>query len=193
MISREPIFIRIPKTGSTTLTKLVGGKHTHETALLRRQKTPPEKWKRAFKFVFVRNPWDHTVSYYEYYRSYIQKKQGFDNFTDWVQGGCRSTWQVDWVTPEQPNDPLNQLLFFRDLKEKWIVDFVGAYENLNEDAHYVMRQLGRIGSHQPLEVPWLNKTNHRIHRDYRKYYNTYTKRIIEKKNAEFINIFGYTF
>jgi hypothetical protein len=68
------IFIHIPKTGGTSIMR---GYRDHRgvrlayaghSSALHVQKRWPDKFKRAWKFAFVRNPWAHAVSWF-YFRA----------------------------------------------------------------------------------------------------------------------------
>ncbi len=139
------IFIHIPKTGGESVWKALGKKKEHIRAI---------NWQNdVFKFCFVRNPWDRLASLYEYrcrnpgmywgIDPYIKK--GFEGWlAEWskrkpfVKGRAEGTLpQWDWISDG----------------EKIIVDFVGRFENLEEDWKKVSSILG---INAPL--PHLNKS-----------------------------------
>lgn len=67
------------------------------------------------------------------------------------------------------------------------MDFVGRFENLQEDFDYVCDRV-RI---KRKKLTHANKSKR--DRDYRKYYDSETKEIVAKKYADDIGRFGYEF
>ncbi len=134
-------------------------------------------WNRLYKFAFVRNPWDWQVSLYYYMlqepsnhqHNLIKEMRSFDEYIEW-RVSQDLHFQKDFVT---------------DDNGELIVDFVGRYENLLEDFHFVCQNLG-INA----KLPYINKSKHE---DYRKYYNRHTIKLIEEYFQEDIEFFKYTF
>jgi hypothetical protein len=65
------IFVHIPKTAGTTVLDFLGAEHvfdTHAPAAIYRQ-ADPKLFERAFKFAFVRNPWDRFASAFHHMKS----------------------------------------------------------------------------------------------------------------------------
>ena len=84
-----------------------------------------------FKFAFVRNPWDRIVSEYKYRRHthrYSFKKFLFNNFPEpsWSDHYCHVIPQYD---------------FLYDNNGTLLVDFIGRFENLQEDFSFACRKL----------------------------------------------------
>ena len=72
--------------------------------------------------------------------------------------------------------------------ERW-VDFIGRFENLQEDWKIVCKNIG-IDE----KLPHTNKNNNRPYRlGYRSFYNDETKQIVAEKFKNDIAIFGYEF
>jgi len=179
------ILIHINKTGGSSIEKALGlPQQLHLTALELREKLGDKRWNKRFKFAFVRNPWDKVVSHY-YYR-YRRNAQGIKedniNFKQWVKltyGEKNPKYynipkmfapQMDWITNE---------------KGEVIIDFIGRFENLNEDFQKVC---GIIGKKR--ELPHLRKSNHK---PYQYYYDDETRELIEKIFKKDIDAFGYKF
>jgi len=173
------LYIEIPKTGTTTISTALKSDYDlatwrHRTFLQYRDEYPV-KAKKYFKFSFVRNPWDRLVSQFHFNRG----KFGMENysFRDHVQafyddrvvgrGGAHLAWLVD----ENNN---------------MAVDFVGRFENLQEDFNIIC---DKIGIPQQ-ELPRKNATKHK---HYTEYYDDETKELVAKKYAEDIEYFGYEF
>ena len=73
-----------------------------------------------------------------------------------------------------------------DEEENIKIDFIGSYENLNEDFKFVCNKIGI----PQVELPYKNKTNHNY---YTEYYNDETRNIVETKYAKDIEYFKYKF
>jgi hypothetical protein len=113
------------------------GEHVSIASLTERNVFPWEWFDRCFKFAFVRNPWDRLVSVWAHLKGYRlkQKRQRpsneylerFQTFAYNVAMGnyVNPVWKLvtdDW---SQANPQVEWL--------KWGVDFVGRFENFDED------------------------------------------------------------
>ena len=83
------IFIRVPKTASTSMNMAFGpgGQGPmHETALGIKDRISDEKFDKFFKFGFVRNPWDWLLSWITYKQE--ASWNGWDKFgfNNWIEG-----------------------------------------------------------------------------------------------------------
>jgi hypothetical protein len=96
---KKIIFIRVPKTASTSLEKAIGPGAVgprHEKIANIKSRIPQETYDEFYKFAFVRNPWDWMVSW-AYYKAGIEMKRrgsqearqhawsNFD-FNKWIEG-----------------------------------------------------------------------------------------------------------
>ena len=131
-----------------------------------------------FKFAFVRNPWDLQVSLYHYMlerplhpnHKEIKQLVNFDEYIKWrVEYGQKT--QYDFLSDEAGN---------------LLIDFVGRYESLDNDFEQICRALGCSTM-----LPHLNRSNRR--RDYRSYYTSETRALIEEMFRVDILKFGYSF
>lgn len=91
-----------------------------------------EQFDAYFKFAFVRNPWDRLVSEYKYRlhpHRYDFKTFLFHHFPrpSWTDRYCHVLPQYD---------------FLYDQDGRCLVDFVGRFENLQQDFDEVCRRLG---------------------------------------------------
>ena len=195
------IFVHINKTGGTSLELILrklsalyvgkwdnklyaknwDGKHN----LIEKYRKLAKKeigFKNYFKFTIVRNPWDRLLSNY-FYRKYI-KYDGFIqdmSFKEWVVNSKTGDYsfenslskheQFDWIT---------------DNHKEVLVDFIGRFENLQEDFDIICDKIGIPRQ----ELPHKNKSKHK---HYTEYYNDETRSIVAEKYAKDIEYFGYKF
>lgn len=152
--------------------------HRHVTASELKDVVADDVFSNYYKFGFVRNPWDWQVSLYHYMlrkknhhqRELTQSLQSFDAYIHWLVT-TNITTQKDMLADKDGNI---------------IVDFVGRYENLNEDFAKVCQDIGIQDAH----LPHLNQTKKK---HYTEYYNETTRELIEKAYQEDIKEFGYKF
>ena len=150
---------------------------THTDARMAKKLLPEKTFNRFFKFAFVRNPWDWQVSLYHYAMQEKRHPQyeltrTFRDFDEYLH------WRVT-------EDRRLQKDFFTDENGNIVVDFIGKYENLDEDFGHVCKILGL-----DTELPHLNKSDHH---DYRSYYSDRTRELIALHFEEDIQLFNYTF
>ena len=163
-----------------------------------------EKWDSYFKFAFARNPWDRTVSIYEHlktehYRWHTLKIKG-------ARPKSRLTSQIlkrleisidafsferflmdvirDRAFENYHWDTLANAL--TDGKGNIIFDFVGRFENLQEDFDHACRKIGI-----PLyPLPHHNKS---LRTNMESYYTPDTANVVSEFYAEDIELFRYKF
>ena len=184
------IFIHIPKCGGTSVEKLFGfdyrrfsvkkgmGRHPKRTdgfwlqhCTLREIQTEcGVDVKDFFTFTIVRNSWDRMVS------SFFYEKRSGNNFKAFVKNpnyanNQHSICQLDFIINES-NEPS--------------IDFIGRFENLQEDFNVACDKIGVARR----KLPHKFKTKHK---HYTEYYDDETKEIVAKKYAKDIEYFGYKF
>jgi hypothetical protein len=158
------------------------GFRDHGTALDVRNKLPEEIYNSLFKFAFVRNPWDWRVSLYFYIQRRPRHK--FYNITS-----CMSF--SDFVEWDVLRKPPRQVDFICDGDANIIIDYVGKFENVNDDFEIIRNKLS-IPNLKTM-LPQINVSTNREFRDYRKYYNNETKNLIAEYFRDDIERFGYKF
>lgn len=200
------IFIEVPKTGSTSIRAILGEPTKPHLDILQTRvelesilhlrylyDRPDDVWdpnkvkgivasifKQYFKFGFVRNPWDRTVSLYERKEGIqFSGKKTFEEFVDWIN------YSSD--TCLHPTQHKNQLDWFCAGNGKLLVDFIGRFERLDDDWKIVCEQLGI-----DVNLPHINKNPTRT-RHYTEYYTKKTRQIIAEKFSVDIEYFGYEF
>lgn len=187
--SAQAIFIHIPKTAGTSLYSLIGYTGIGHVNYRWYESRDPNKFNQYFKFAFVRNPWDRLVS------AFFYLKKGGSNAMDkhWAMKNIDkySTFEefvIDWVSPENINRYFHfipQYKFIYDQSLYLKVDYVGKFENLNQDFEVVANKLN---IHQSL--PYINKSNRK---DYQSYYSKKTKEIVAQVYKQDIELLGYRF
>jgi hypothetical protein len=149
--------------------------HCH--ALTIKNCLPASVYDRMFKFAFVRNPWDRLVSRYAYLlrvekhsrHEFVKKMSGFEEYVEWeIRRGKMHQWE-----------------YVCDRQGKLVVDFIGYFENLQEDFAVVCKRLG-VDAHLP-------QANASKHRDYREQYTSALRERVLRAFARDIELFGYEF
>ncbi len=189
----ECIFFHIPKTGGVSVSQslfgnLAGGHLNvkHYKAVFR-----PREFRAYFKFTFVRNPWDRLLS------AYLFLKAGGFNETDrrWALENLSafpdfSAFVMDWLNRENVWSKLHfqpQIDFISTNGAKPEVDFIGRFENLEEDFAYVKKRIGISTS-----LGHFNR-GPGLRKDYREYYSEAAREVVAKVYREDIAVFGYEF
>jgi len=145
-----------------------------------------KEYKNIFKFVFVRNPWDRTVSLYHYTKQKepaIYKKLNIE-MPQFTKNIIESKSFGDWVRNYNIAGP--QYNFLTSRSGELLVDYIGKTENVQSDLSYICGLLN---------IPNIkvNKLNTTKRKDYRDYYDSETIEIVAKKLKQDIDFFGYDF
>jgi len=181
------LFVKVAKTASTSL-----------ISSLPKTKTPPNDWpydqnhiplwyykdsilkgssyENFFKFAFVRNPYDRAVSTWKYWNKFNQS-----------QGGEALDFKTLLMLK---SDSINKKQFSSKYSSQYEFtkgcDFIGRFENLQEDFDTVCNHIGI----ESKKLPFKNKTSHN---HYSEYYNDETRRIVEEKYSKDLTYFNYEF
>lgn len=200
---KHATFIHIPKTGGTSVRVALSRLDDvllwtgHESALLKHTRLcdalgkdrADDIWNQSFKFTFVRNPWDRAVSHYKY----MQQNGNLSHvvtFDDWANLmfeplHLKHRGRSSAFIRNDKRPSTEQLAWYMDLEYEPMVDFVGRFENFEEDFAYVCSQLG-----VSLELPHLNATKRR---PYQEYYTPRTRDMLYDLAESTIETFGYKF
>ena len=192
------LFVHIQKTGGTSITS-----HLQEvpgTQLLEYNHSLYRNAVRAhanhLKFCFVRNPWDRLVSWY----AMMLRKGRHNDFSNYLLDHSFSfseflrcteiihetaPGEYDGRTPYPKSIAFNQIDYVSDATGRVLVDFIGRFENLVDDYHFLKT---KIGLHHPLQH--LNQTEHR---HYRSYYSDEDAEHVRAMYSRDIEAFGYEF
>lgn len=195
------IFVHVPKTAGKSILGLFGlpefGKdyvnrydyidhpYDHRPLFTYCERDYFEEY---FKFAFVRNPWDRAVSTFLYllrggsndqdarFRDqYLAKYTG--SFEAFVQD-LPAFLDTKFFAP--------QFVWVCDTEARPIVDFVGRFENLQQD----LIAIGRRIAIDPSALSHRNVTEHGHFRDY---YTDNSRELVARAYAKDLALFGYSF
>lgn len=148
----------------------------HMTAAEIRRKMPAELFDRAYKFTFVRNPWDWQVSQFFYMQQSRvhpehEKIVSLGSFDNYIRYRCDTGVQL-------------QSGFVHDEAGVRIVDTVGKFETIAEDFDRICRDIGIDA-----RLPFRNASARA--RDWRGYYSDETFDLVATTYRADIETFGY--
>ena len=210
----KAIFIHIPKTGGLSASKAILGRNVPSgvhTTVRGYQAKHPQSFEKYFKFTFVRSPWGLALSQYNYlwHSDYAWPKKW--RAKEWKSKSKRSSlhsflaskehlrWSFEeWIKSDLflISSPAshwckkchqNQIDWLLDKSGKVNIDFVGKFENFQEDFDYVCDKIGMPQQ----QLPHINAGPKCKH--YSEYYNDETKEVVAKKYKKDIEYFGYEF
>ncbi len=173
----KSIFIHIPKAGGISIIKSLYGENAQGFGhpiykifldIFR------EDYYKFFKFTFVRNPWDRVYSAYTFLiqgglneqdkrfsKQYLSK---FKTFEDFILNGLEQEDIQNWI------HFIPQYKFIFDENNKLMVDFVGRFENFENDFNEIAKKINNNTS-----LKHLNKS-----RKKKNYTDMYNDKMIEK-------------
>jgi hypothetical protein len=145
-------------------------------------------WEQIFVFTFVRNPWDRILSLYHYvkqrddilndmeFRDYIC---AISNFIETGKGSLFREHEYYYLSASD---------YIVDASGKILVDFIGKFENRNDDLKIIAQKIGckQLGKLK------INKSD-RINKHYSEYYDQETQAIVRKIYSKDIELFDYKF
>ncbi|MBL7197374.1 MAG: sulfotransferase family 2 domain-containing protein [Candidatus Omnitrophica bacterium] len=189
------IFIHIPKTGGTSIRESIK-KLKEQIAIPSIIVCPSSmQYKKyinilqnntyAFKFTFVRNPWDRAVSSYMHLRYSKELNPEDSSFKKFI----KTYYQGRYDNPGTKKDikwhmiPQHFLIYN---KGGPLVDFIGHFEKLQIDFDI----LCDIINVPRQRLPHLLKTTHN---HYSEYYDTETRELVKKIYKKDIELFKYSF
>lgn len=141
-----------------------------------------------FKFSFVRNPYERAVSDWKFLRGGGNEKCRSKTFLKYLNrdGYFKRMLSNQKDRSTRIDHTYRQYDFIYDKNGNCLIDFIGRFENLQEDFNVVCEKIGI----PRLNLPHLNKSNHK---HYTEYYDDETKQIVAEKYAKDIEYFGYEF
>ncbi len=209
------IFVHVAKTGGRSVNHTLARHCDHSErfntrkldpnvdvlgrriALEIRPRATSEQWEHYFKFAFVRNPWDRTVSMFRHLQSAKKMKcqekvRYLDEITSRLNIKPRKfTFEifVKAILRDRVFDNYHwdkQIHCFTDENNQNMFDFIGRYENLQQDFDLICKRLG----FPVVSLPHHNKTRHG---HYSSYYSAETERIVGQLYREDVAMFDYRF
>lgn len=142
----------------------------HMPARLVRKRVTPAVWDSYFKFCFVRNPWDRAISRYYWNMSRDPKQNDLDKSL-------------------RQNDPNSNFEIYT-IDGQLAVDFVGRFENMQDDLRKVFERLNL-----PFDG-WLPRTKTKSRIDKRHYSELLSPQqaeYIRKRCQREIELFNYSY
>ena len=193
MISHEHkcIFIHIPRCAGSSMELALEGKSVFNRSKKHLLATTAKRiykdyWDDYFKFSFVRNPWDRTVSlsrWPSFYGCRVREGKllikGLKNLI--IDPRSKSKFDRKKLKFKK------NAVYLNILNEE--IDFIGRFENLQADWLYVCKQIGL--EQKPLGN--IKKYKTKLKYPHRNYYTTETKNIVHETYQEDINFFNYKF
>jgi chondroitin 4-sulfotransferase 11 len=197
------LYIAVAKTATTLIEGFLyrNLKHKHlnhifvsseEKLDLRKHSTMQEielkspEVQKYWKFTFVRNPYSRVVSWFSYLTQGLNDQKSKEEHmkdygTDYLTGDFKDfcNFAPFWVFN-------NQFFHLCDKDENINIDFIGRFENLQEDFNIVCDKIGIPKQ----KLPHKNKSKHK---HYTEYYDDETREIVAEKYAKDIGYFGYEF
>ena len=199
----KSIFIHIPKTAGWTMHNTLkryadfnsGGHIFNFTRRIPQisvrhypSKLQKEKYLDSyFKFCFVRNPYDILVSSYKWWRREPKSGRKRKLYLEILDMSFKEfiLKRAEFIN-EVNTEKLGQHYWITDSDGNLLVDFIGKFENLQQDFDLVCDKIGV--SRQ--ELPHENKSD-REH--YSEYYDDETRSIVAELYAKDIKYFNYEF
>lgn len=196
MISHKhkAIFVHVPKTAGSSMRMYFGkrgfgpveyhapdgsndditGVYVNGTAW-RIKRNLLNVWDDYFKFAFVRNPWDRMVSCWKNRAGRYTEFESFLKDYPYPKHNHNLIWhtipQIDHINDEHQNNMMN---------------FVGRFENLNEDLEKICQRINL--KYSPL--PHINKSSHK---PYWEYYTDEQRIFVETIYEKEIKLYNYEF
>lgn len=171
------IFFHIPKTGGSSITKSL--RNNFNVKLHHGYHNTPMEMNDLYggyrSFAFIRNPWDRLVSIYSYYKDRVDVTDivSFEEFCLTLENYIKD-YRVKTHLKQQTEYLHN-------------IDFIGKFENLNEDFQIVMSKYDK-----DLTLPHINSSIRE--KDYRKYYTSDDQiRSVNEFFKDDIKLLGYEF
>lgn len=211
--NKIPLFVRVPKTGTSSIqacleennfflkvkkeelvnsfdpTKVLHPEtHYIEHIVDWITKLDKDIRKKFFIFCFVRNPWDKAVSSWKFGSWHSDWNMSFLDFCKYLLTfkGHRDNQKDDLDHCGKEFHALPCSVFTHENQSSPVVDFIGKFENLQEDFDAICDKIGIPRQ----ELPHKNKSEHK---HYTEYYDDETRAIVAEKYAKDIEYFGYKF
>jgi len=197
------IFLHIPKCGGTSIEDAFGAWKMRKRCMVGRINqqdlqhfylseilSNAPNAKNYYKFTFIRNPFSRLVSEYHYMIDQSLKNSkrievyGISKLKLSFKEFCKNLNNLDDYC--YPYHDATLLDYVVDANGNQMLDFIGRFENLQEDFNIVCDKIGI--PHR--ELPHKIKSKHK---HYTEYYDDETRQIVAERYANDIEYFGYEF
>ena len=194
------LFISVPKTGCTSIEKMLNRdlfndpnrpedqatKHSLVSAV---QNHYHGNWDETWKCGFVRNPYDRAVSWWSFLTQHLYT---------WIDHSCKSEKDRDRFGCGRNSTFLeycrsvpwwvwtNFHEWLEDKNGNLIMDFIGKYEEFDKG-------VATIYNHLNLPIPEIKKLNSSKHKHYSKYYCDESFEIVTNHCKKDLQYFNYKF
>ena len=200
----DAIFIWIPKAAGTTIYEFLGkppkfksatdllfknpnkglitATHLDYAKAVRKGYIDSKFFEKAYKFAFVRNPYERAISLYEYHRKmgFINDKLTFEAFLSWLY----------YNPPEEIGLKIRYGLSLCNPQSRWLnniqLDFLGRVENFEAD-------IKKVAADSGIQINRTGIKNQSERADFWTYYNQTTIALVNAIYKEDFENFGYTF
>jgi hypothetical protein len=189
------IFIHIPKTGGTSVKKILSDKvnidgfkvngelvEYNKNTHIGINKEQFKKYKDYYKFVFVRHPYGWIKSYYNFHSN---KSKFYKNITTKKIKNTINKSFDEWL---EGLKEFNQTDFFTN-GDDYLVDKVCRLEKFDEDLKYVLEKININSDFQNIKM----KDSKKFNIDTIKNLNDNQKKMIQKICAKDFKLLGYTY
>ncbi|MFV3384137.1 sulfotransferase family 2 domain-containing protein [Pseudomonas sp. NY15364] len=190
---KKVIFIHIPKAAGKTISySLLGAPNGTGHQKLYVYERYKEKYRKYFKFTFIRNPWDRIVSAFFYMKGfdpqsndrdffdrYIGQETSFEEFINRLSNPNYKKLILSWehFTP--------QTAYMKNRSGNIDLDFIGRVENINDD-------FAELSSILRIDAK-ITTRNAGVRTAYRDYYSGKMKEIVSSIYPEDIGKLNYKY
>jgi len=191
---KKAIFIHIPKSAGSSLSKQIFNRKFGHVKLAYYEKKNRELFKKYYKFSFVRNPWSRFYSAFQYLKDkrgnkidiawaniFLSEVDNFEEFCEKILNDEKFEKSImKWV------HFIPQHTFLRDSKGEINIDFIGRFENINEDFKIIAKKFDMSDL-----LPKTNTSQRK--KNYKNVYSPASKELVQRLYYKDIEIFDYEF
>jgi len=203
---KKCIFVHIPKTGGNSIENIIwpgdrresdlwmgqittyynkyqtgGLQHLFATNI--QQEIGDKIFNDFFKFSFVRNPWDKVISQF----CYMNRRKDLREFIGMSRDDCLKKY-LALIQTKKHVQWEKQYKFILDKNENSLVDFIGRFENFENDVRYVLKIINN-----QISLDKIPHTNKSVRTHYAEYYDNESREMVGYLYQKDIELFNYAF